>query len=93
MERGSGAFPQALTRRFLSPFAWRAADSMTNAFFGTFWYRRAVPIFLIATWCYNLLYDYLWLAGLSWGGLFVIAAMAFGYGSTIGALFSSSERV
>lgn len=88
MERGPGSFPIGVGRRNLNPEAWQIADAITDTIFGSFWHTYAVPIFLFATWCFNLLYDYLWLSGLSGGRLFVVGMLGFGYGSTIGLLFS-----
>ena len=92
MERGPGAFPRGVSRKMLDPVAWEVADVLTNRMFGGFWYKHAVLIFLIATWCYNLLYDYLWLSGFTGGQLFAVAVFSFGYGSTIGMLFSKPQK-
>jgi hypothetical protein len=92
MERGPGAFPRIVSQHTLDPLASESADVLTNRMFGGFWYKHAVLIFLMVTWCYNVLYDYMWFSGFTGGKLCVVAVFSFGYGSIIGVLFSKQRK-
>lgn len=91
IERGPSALPFFLPRTLIDFRAWHASDELTRVVFGLVWYRYSVPIFLAATWGFNLLYDYVWFWGMGATSLIVLAPASLAYGSTAGALFRSSE--